>query len=209
MDDKKLWNFALFLAVFTVFYNIAEGVIAVWLGYSDDTLSLFGFGLDSFAECFSGIGIWHLVIRQKKSFDESGRFERNALKITGFSFYILAAVLLITGIINIIEGKQPESTFWGIVISVISLLIMWALLKSKIYVGTKLKSDAMIADGNCTKTCMYMSVILLSSSLLYEVFNVMYIDAIGAIALAFYSFKEGKESFEKAKGKACACHTKG
>lgn len=63
MDTKKLWNAALILAVITVFYNLLEGLVSIYFGVADETLSLFGFGLDSFIEVISGIGVWHMITR--------------------------------------------------------------------------------------------------------------------------------------------------
>ena len=77
------------------------------------------------------------------------------------------------------------------------------LMLFKLNIGKKLNSDAIIADANCTKTCVYLSVILLVSSILYQIFKVGYIDSIGALGIAFYAFKEGRESIEKSKGKKC------
>lgn len=107
---------ALGLAIFTIVYNTAEGVISTWLGYEDGTLSLFGFGADSFIEVISGIGIAHMVLRIQQN-DNSKRdtFERTALRITGFSFYILVAGLVVTSIYNIYTGHKPATTFWEIV----------------------------------------------------------------------------------------------
>ncbi len=45
------------LSLFTIFYNIVEGIVSIVMGYEDETLSLFGFGADSFIEVISGIGI--------------------------------------------------------------------------------------------------------------------------------------------------------
>ena len=47
---KELYRTAATLAMITICYNIVEGVISVWFGASDGTISLFGFGLDSFVE---------------------------------------------------------------------------------------------------------------------------------------------------------------
>jgi hypothetical protein len=33
------------LALITIFYNIAEGLVSVWFGLKDETFALFGFGL--------------------------------------------------------------------------------------------------------------------------------------------------------------------
>jgi len=82
--------------------------------------------------------------------------------------------------------------------------MIW-LMRAKKIVGRKLDSAAIIADANCTKVCVYMSVVLLISSLIYELTGFAYADAIGAAGLAYFSISEGKEAFEKAKGKECEC----
>ncbi len=207
-DNKWLWSIVLLLAIITVFYNIFEGLISVFFGITDETLALFGFGVDSFIEVLSGLGIWHMVIRIKKNqSDNIEDFQRTALKITGTSFYILAVGLLVSVTNNIFTGHKPESTFWGIVISSVSLLTMILLTYFKLNVGKKLGSDAVIADANCTKTCVYLSILLLTSSILYEVFKIGYIDSIGALGIAFYSFREGREAMERAKGEG-TCNLK-
>ncbi len=43
MRIKKLFRFAFYLALFTILYNLVEGIISITLGYSDETLALFGF----------------------------------------------------------------------------------------------------------------------------------------------------------------------
>lgn len=208
MNDDRNWRLAAILAVITIGYNLAEGLISVIMGISDETLSLFGFGVDSFVEVISGIGIWQMVRRIRKNMDQKESNERTALRITGGAFLALAAGLVITAIYNIIAGNKPSSTFWGIVISSISILTMWFLMKAKLTVGKRLNSDAIIADGHCTRTCLYLSVVLLTASVLYEVFRIGYIDSIGALGIAYYSFMEGLEAIEKSKGKVCKCGCK-
>src|SRR6056297_3121759 len=141
-DRLKLYRQAIWLAQITVFYNLVEGVVSVMLGLGGETLSLFGFGLDSFVEVISGIGIWHMVKRMQRHPDENpDRFEQLALRITGVAFFILAAGLVVTAGFNLYTGHQPETTVWGIVISLISILTMWALIYFKIRVGRQLGSD--------------------------------------------------------------------
>ena len=70
-------------------------------------------------------------------------------------------------------------------------------MNAKLKVGKELKSDAIIADANCTKTCFYLSFLLLASSGLYELFQIAYIDIAGSLGIAYFAFKEGREAFEK------------
>ena len=204
-DNTASWKAALWLAGITVFYNIIEGVVSVGFGWSDETLSLFGFGLDSFVEVISGIGIWHLVVRTMRSGTHNDRFEKTALRITGTAFYLLTAGLVLTAAYNIYTHSKPSTTIWGIVISAISIITMTVLMTAKLRVGKKLNSPAIIADAHCTRTCIYLSIILLGASVVFELFHIAFIDAIGALGIAYYAFMEGKEAFEKAKGKSCGC----
>lgn len=208
MSRQKLINIALTLTIITLSYNLAEGLVSVFFGISDETLVLLGFGVDSFVEIISAFGILHMVLRMGKSQAETpDSFEKNALRITGTAFYILT-IGLITGVaINLITSAKPETTLVGIIVSSASILVMWFLMRAKQDVGRKLKSNAIIADANCTKTCFYLSFILLASSLLYEFTGINWVDSIGSIGIAWFAFTEGREAFEKARlgNFSCGC----
>ena len=177
------------------------------MGFQDESLALFGFGADSFIEVISGLGIVHMISRiQKQPKSNRDTFERTALRITGFACYGLVFVLVLTSIYNLYTRHRPITTFWGVVISAISILVMWLLVLGKRNVGKKLDSDPILADANCTMVCVYMSIVLLVSSGIYELANIPYIDSIGTLGLSYFAFKEGRECFEKANSKKyCAC----
>ena len=204
--EQKLYTRAYFLSLFTISYNVLEGVVSMLLGYRDETLTLFGFGVDSFIEVLSGVGIAVMILRVRKNPGSSkSELEVNALKITGTAFYLLSAGLLAGIAANLINHHQPETTLWGAVIALISVAVMFWLMKAKKNTGKRLHSDAIIADANCTKICIFMSLILLASSLIYELTGFGYADLIGTAGLIFFSISEGKEAFEKARGKSCTC----
>lgn len=200
------WQFALWLAFFTVFYNIAEGLISIFFGISDEALTLFGFGVDSFIEVMSGIGILAMVLRIRQNPDTSRtRFEITALRITGTAFYLLAVGLGTSAIYNLFTTHKPQTTLPGLIISIVSIAIMWMLVLGKRKVGRALNSVPILADANCTLVCIYMSLVLLASSLIYEITGFGFVDSIGALGLIYFSIKEGRESFDKANGMECIC----
>ncbi len=204
--DTSLYKRAYRLSIFTIIYNIIEGIVSIILGYDNQTLTLFGFGIDSFIEVMSGIGIAVMILRISQNPDSlKNKFEITALKITGTAFYMLSAGLFLGIVLNIIHKHRPETTFWGIIISLISIIVMTWLMIAKKKVGKQLNSEPIISDGNCTKICVYMSIVLLVSSLLNELTGFIYADVIGTLGLIYFSFTEGKEAFEKAKGKLCCC----
>jgi divalent metal cation (Fe/Co/Zn/Cd) transporter len=204
--ESKYYKRVLWLAIFTIGYNLIEGLVSVWLGWEDESLALSGFGVDSFVEVISGIGILQLVFRIRVNPESSrSRFEKTALRITGTGFYLLTLGLIAGAVMNVLHQHKPDTTLWGAVIAVVSLIVMFWLYRSKIKYGKKLHAEPVIADGRCTLVCIYMSAILLVSSIIYEFTGFGWADTIGALGLAWFSFGEGREAFEKAFGKACTC----
>jgi len=201
---RNLYSWALVLAVITVVYNLAEGLVSVYFGMKGQTLTLFGFGADSFVETISALGVTQMIIRIKMNpASNKGSFEILALKITGWCFYLLALFLTASAIFNVIQGNQPKSTIAGVIIAGISILSMWALIYFKFSIGKKLNSTPIIADAKCSLVCLYMSLVLLVASALWWFFKIPYIDILGTAALIFLSVKEGREAFEKANGIEC------
>jgi len=125
-DANRYWIYALWLAVFTILYNLLEGLVSIFFGYSDEALTLFGFGVDSFIEVMSGVGILAMVLRIRQNPSTSRtQFEKTALRITGTSFYLLMVGLAATAIYNLFTAHKPETTMPGLIISVISIAQSW------------------------------------------------------------------------------------
>lgn len=209
-QSARYFRYAVWLGYFTIFYNLLEGLVSIFFGVQDEALTLFGFGVDSFIEVLSGIGIVAMVYRIRRSPETPrSQFEKTALRVTGTSFYLLTAGLAVTAVYNIVVGHVPETTLPGLVISIISIGMMWALVAGKRKVGRALDSAPILADANCTLVCIYMSLVLLASSLIYELTGFGFVDSIGALGLMYFSFTEGREAFEKAKGMECDCEEEG
>lgn len=200
-STDKYWKSVLWLALFTIFYNLAEGLVSIYFGAHDETLTLFGFGVDSFIEVMSGVGILAMVLRIRQNPETPrSRFERTALKTTGTAFYLLGVGLAATAVYNLLIAHRPTTTVPGLIISLISMAVMWALVRGKRLVGGALHSAPILADANCTLVCIYMSLVLLTASLIYQFTGLGFVDSLGALGLIYFSVHEGRESFEKASG---------
>jgi divalent metal cation (Fe/Co/Zn/Cd) transporter len=209
-SPQKLLARARFLALFTIFYNIVEGLVSVWMGASDETLALFGFGVDSFIEVISAIGVWHMLNRIRDNAGETrDEFEQRALRITGGAFYTLTGGLALTAAIHLYQRHKPETTLWGVVISLVSISFMWYLINQKTKVGKALNSPAILADAACSRACVALSLVLLITSAGYELTGIASLDAIGALLIAWLSWREGKEALAKARGLSCSCGCNG
>lgn len=204
---RRLYTIANQLAIITIGYNIIEGVVSIWLGAADETLSLFGFGVDSFVEVISGIGIWHMIGRIKANGVETkDSFERQALRITGWAFYMLTVGLVLSAGMSLYEQHKPSSTFWGIIVSLVSISFMWLLIHYKTKVGRALNSAAILADAACSKACLYLSLVLLLASAGYQLTGIGIFDSAGALLIAYFSYREGREAFQKSRGLSCCCN---
>ncbi len=204
--NNKLYSFASALALITIAYNVVEGVVSVFFGLEDGSMALFGFGVDSFVEVVSGIGIWHMVRRiRNNGRGNPDQFEQTALKITGTGFVVLAVGLAITAAVDLYQGHKPDTTSWGIVISLVSIASMWVLIHYKVKVGKELGSEAILSDAACTRACLQLSIVLLIASIGYELTHIGGIDSVGTFVIAGLCVREGKEAFEKAKAKSFAC----
>jgi len=206
IDPGTLYRRAGFLAVFTIIYNLVEGAVSVWFGAADETLALFGFGVDSFIEVISAVGVWHMLQRIRTNNGETrDEFEQRALRITGAAFYLLTAGLTLTAAVNLYQQHKPEATLPGVIISSLSISFMWFLIHHKTKVGTALNSPAILADAACSRACVYLSLVLLAASLGYELTGIGSLDALGALFIAWLTWREGRESFQKAAGMVCSC----
>ena len=194
------WKYALWLALLTVLYNLAEGLVSVYFGAHDEALTLFGFGIDSFVEVVSGMGVLAMVVRIRRNPEAArGPFERTALRVTGAAFYLLSAGLGMIAVLNVVTAHKPSTTLPGLIISLISIAAMWALVWGKQTVGLRLGCSPILADAKCTLVCIYMSCVLLAASFVYQITGLGFVDSLGAAGLIYFSVHEGNEAFEKAR----------
>ena len=83
-----------------------------------------------------------------------------------------------TAIYNLFTQHKPETTLPGMIISLASITLMIGLVAGKRRIGRALKSEPILADANCTLVCIYMSLVLLASSLLFQLTGFGLVDRI-------------------------------
>jgi len=187
------------LEYFTVVWNMLEGLIAVASGIIAGSISLVGFGIDSFIEVTSGsVLLWRMSVDSDVRRRETN--ERRALRIVGACFLFLAAYIAYDSIFDLRSKRAPEHSVPGIVLACVSLVVMPILSRAKRRVGLALDSAAMHADAKQTEFCTYLSAILLTGLLLNAFFGLWRADPLAALIMVPIIAKEGSEGV---RGKAC------
>ena len=188
------------LEYLTVAWNALEGLLAVTLGTIAGSISLMGFGLDSFIEVTSGAALlWRMSVDPDASRREVN--ERRALRIVGICFILLAAYLAVESALDLFYRRSPEHSPLGIALACISLVTMPILSKAKRKIGRELGSAAMHADAKQTEFCTYLSAILLIGLGLNALFDFWWADPAGALVMVPIIANEGMEAL---RGKQCS-----
>jgi divalent metal cation (Fe/Co/Zn/Cd) transporter len=187
------------LEYFTVAWNSLEGLVAVVAGALAGSISLVGFGIDSFIEVTSGgVLLWRMSVDADARKRE--RTEKLSLRIVGVCFLALAAYLGYVSISDLVSKRPPEHSIPGIVLACVSLIVMPLLSRAKKKVGTELGSAAMHADAKQTDFCAYLSAILLLGLLLNAALGWWWADPAAALIMVPIIAKEG---IDGTKAKAC------
>jgi divalent metal cation (Fe/Co/Zn/Cd) transporter len=187
------------LEYFTIGWNALEGLVAVVAGAIAGSISLVGFGIDSFIEVTSGsVLLWRMLVDADVQRREKN--ERRALNIVGSCFLALAAYITYESATDLWSKKAPEHSIPGIVLACVSLVVMPLLSRAKRKVGRALGSAAMHADARQTEFCTYLSGILLAGLLLNAFFGLWWADPVAALIMVPLIAKEGIEGLQ---GKAC------
>src|SRR6266699_796864 len=187
------------LEYFTIAWNAIEGLVAVVAGAIAGSISLVGFGIDSFIEVTSGsVLLWRMSV--DADVERRERNERRALQVVGICFLFLATYIAYESSMDLWSKRAPEHSIAGIVLACVSLVVMPLLSRAKRKVGHALGSAAMHADAKQTECCTYLSGILLAGLLLDAFFASWWADPVAALIMVPIIAKEGIEGLQ---GKAC------
>ena len=192
------------LAYFTVGYNLAECLLSLLAGYLAGSIALVGFGLDSLLECLSGgVMIWRFFPHRGLSEAEEERLERRAVKIIGYTFFILAAYILYESAAKLIFTEIPAPSLLGIFIALASAVVMPALYLAKFRIGESLGSASLKADSRQSLACGLLSVALLIGLGLNYLYGFWQADPVIGLLIVFFLVREGRRALQE--GKLCAC----
>ena len=187
------------LEYLTVGWNLLEGAVAIIAGATAGSIALVGFGVDSAIESSSGaVLLWRL--RAERSGKDAERIEKQALRLVGVSFLVLAIYVGFDAAKSLLAGEAPDRSIVGIVLAIVSLIVMPWLARAKRRTAASLGSSALHGDSRQTSICAYLSAILLGGLALNAQFGWWWADPAAALAMAPIIVNEGVEAL---RGKGC------
>ena len=198
MERATLVRRGFLLEVFTVTWNILEGVIAIGAGVMAGSTALTGFGIDSLVETASGWLVGRRMYLEMKSRGEEDieELERGTARFAGALLLLLAGYLSIDGARRLLGfGARAEESLIGIVLTVLSLAVMPILGRAKLRTAEQLGSGALRADAYETITCAWLSLTTLAGLLLNAAFGWWWAVPAAALVLVPLIVKEGLEGW--------------
>lgn len=192
-----LLNRGLLLEYVTVGWNVLEGIVAVAAGVMAGSPALIAFGADSFIESISGgVLIWRLAGERSGRHDEDGtkRIERQAERLVGVSFVLLAAYVAIEAARALLTADAPDASPIGIGLTALSIAVMLWLARAKRRTGEALGSRALMADAQQTYACWYLSISALAGLALNALLGWWWADPLAALVIVVFLVREGVEA---------------
>jgi len=201
MNREQLARRGRRLEYFTIGWNTLEGLFAMGAGAVAGSISLVGFGVDSFIEVTSGAALlWRMSVDENVERREAR--ERLSLRIVGVAFLALAAYVAVEAIRDLASRAAPEASPVGMMVAALSLVVMPVLSRAKRRVGDAMASRAMRADAAQTDFCAYLSAILLVGLALNAAFGMWWADPIAGLVMVPIILKEAVEAL---RGDPCDC----
>lgn len=204
MMAANLQKRALWLSYLTVGYNILEGGISLVAGWLAGSIALVGFGLDSVVESLSGgVMIWRFRPHPGRTPEEEERLEKKAVRLVGYTFFILAAYILYESATKLIFQEAPAPSLLGIIIAAVSLVVMPGLFYLKYQTGKSLGSVSLMTDSKQTLACALLSLALLVGLGLNYLYGIWQADPLIGLIIAGLLVREGINALREEK--LCTC----
>ncbi|GMQ86063.1 MAG: hypothetical protein BMS9Abin07_1635 [Acidimicrobiia bacterium] len=187
---------ALRLQFATIAWNVGEAVLTIGLGIAAASLALVGFGADSIIEIFASlVVVWYLAPRH--------RVERQArtslaLRLVAGAFLALALVLGLTALRDLVTGRRPGESPWGIAYLAITAIVMLALAAAKRRVAGQLDSAPLRSEATMTFLDAILATATLSGLTLNAALGWWWADPAAALLVAVAAGNEARENWKEA-----------
>jgi divalent metal cation (Fe/Co/Zn/Cd) transporter len=109
---------------------------------------------------------------------------------------------LLTTLVEVFKGVQPEVSLSGIAITAAALIVMPILAWLKRKTAKSAKNRALAADAVQSATCFYLAAITMGGLLINAAWHVHWVDFVAALAALPLLVLEGRRAL---RGEVCQC----
>jgi divalent metal cation (Fe/Co/Zn/Cd) transporter len=199
---------ARYLLLFTIVYNLAEGIIAVSAGIAAGSIALVAFGADSYLEiAAASLVFWRLTVSESRA---SERAEELVERFIGWTFLALAAVIAIQVVWSVAGQDGAGESLVGIGLAIASVTVMPAVAIWKLRAAAAGNVPSLAAEAKETLACSYLSVTLLVGLVANALLGWWWLDPVTALLLIPWLVREGLEGIrgedeDDEEVRLCAC----
>ncbi|KAH9510253.1 hypothetical protein Btru_042579 [Bulinus truncatus] len=190
---KKLRTAALVVSWLSVIIAFFTGVAAIVLSQLLENQSLFGYGLDGVLDSFSSVAVlWRFYGSGASVLAETR--ERKACIVISLFFFASALSLTVKSIKAIVEGDKEDNVYWILttIFSITCGAVAVILASTKVYIGRKLDSRALITDSIITYVGATVSFLGVLGLEMYRTDDtVWYLDAVFGLTCGLFLFVFG------------------
>jgi divalent metal cation (Fe/Co/Zn/Cd) transporter len=178
-----------------IVYNLLEGVISITAGIIAGSTALVGFGLDSTIEVSASIAVFAHLWRNRDT--EAPDWERRVAVFVGLTLVALATYVGAQAVYNLVSASEPDESYLGIGIAVVSLSIMPFVSRYEHSLSHRINSRALEAESRETLLCSYLSATLLLGLGANALFGWWWADSLAALVMVAFIAREGWEAFTR------------
>ncbi|HSF85137.1 MAG TPA: cation transporter [Acidimicrobiia bacterium] len=187
---------ALLLEYGTIAWNVGEAVLTISLGAIASSLALIGFGTVSVIEVFaSAVVVWHL--RPTHGEAATARTAR-AHRLVAIAFAALTVAVSVAAIRDLVVGRRPDESPWGIAYLAVTALVMFGLANAKRRVADRLDSSPLRSEAAMTFLDGALSTATMLGLLLNAVAGWWWADPSAALIVGLAAAREARENWEEA-----------
>ncbi len=188
------------LAWASLAWMTTEGVVGLIAGMQSGSIALVGWALGSAVEGLASvIVVWRFT--GARTLSETA--ERRARHGVAISFWLLAPYIAAEAIRDLAGAHHPETSWLGIGLTTVALLVMPLLGRAKQKLGARLDSAATAREGRQNYLCAAQAAAVLTGLIITTVSpSGWWIDPAIALAIAAWAIYEGNTAW---RSDACGC----
>jgi divalent metal cation (Fe/Co/Zn/Cd) transporter len=182
----------------TTAWNSLEAVVAIGTGLATHSLALVAFGLDSCVEVMASIVVlWHLGGATE---DVDPARARRAMRLIAVAFGVLGVYLAVEAVRNVLTRSESAPPAVGMAFMAATVVVMFALARSKRRTGEALGSRPLVANASMTMIdgCLAAGILLALAA--DRLAGWWWADPLAAGVVAVIALNEAREDWTSVPG---------